>query len=79
MNLSEDERKAVITLRTERAKETLMEAKGNINMGYWRTAANRLYYACYYIASALVAPAERFIDAVKKLIMQTENSSGIQK
>jgi len=25
-----------------------------MHLGYWRTAANRLYYACYYAASALL-------------------------
>jgi uncharacterized protein (UPF0332 family) len=54
LKLTDDERKAIVALRLDRAKETLTEAKGNIEMCYWRSAVNRLYYACYYAVSALL-------------------------
>jgi uncharacterized protein (UPF0332 family) len=54
MKLSEEERKAVVVLRLQKAKETLSEVKDIMELGYWRTAANRLYYACYYATSALL-------------------------
>jgi uncharacterized protein (UPF0332 family) len=54
MKLSEDEREAIVAHRMQKAKDTLNEAKGNIEIAYWHTAANRLYYACYYAASALL-------------------------
>jgi len=54
MKLSDDERTAVVVYRLQKAKETLSEAEGTIKMCYWHTAANRLYYACYYAASALL-------------------------
>jgi uncharacterized protein (UPF0332 family) len=54
MKLSEEERDAVVAHRLQKAKDTLHEAKGNIEIAYWHTAANRLYYACYYAASALL-------------------------
>jgi uncharacterized protein (UPF0332 family) len=54
MKLNDEERKAVVTLRLQRAKDTLREAKGTVELKYWHTAANRLYYACYYAASALL-------------------------
>jgi uncharacterized protein (UPF0332 family) len=54
MRLSEEERDAIVAHRLRKAKDTLLEAKGNIELAYWHTAANRLYYACYYAASALL-------------------------
>ena len=54
MTLQKEDRNVIVTLRLQRAKETLIEAKGNIQLGFWRTSANRLYYACYYAASALL-------------------------
>jgi len=48
------DREIFVRLRLQHAKETLAEVKGIIAMGYWRTAANRMYYACYYAVSALL-------------------------
>jgi uncharacterized protein (UPF0332 family) len=58
MKLSTEERKAMVTLRLQNAKATLSEVKNIMALGYWRTAANRLYYACYYAASALLIQNE---------------------
>ncbi|MDR0691893.1 MAG: HEPN domain-containing protein [Prevotellaceae bacterium] len=58
MRLNEEEKKAVVNLRLQKAKDTLREAKGTIELSYWHTAANRLYYACYYAASALLIQYE---------------------
>lgn len=54
MTLKFEDRNTLATLRLQRAKETLNEAMGNVEMGYWRTAVNRLYYACYYAVNALL-------------------------
>jgi uncharacterized protein (UPF0332 family) len=54
MILQQEDKNALVTIRLQRAKETLAEVQGNIDLGYWRVAANRLYYACYYAASALL-------------------------
>jgi len=54
MTLNFEDRNAIVTLRMQRAKETLQEAKDNVDMKHWRVVANRLYYACYYAASALL-------------------------
>jgi len=54
MTLQQEDRNALITIRLQKAKETLSEAKGNMQLGYWRVTANRLYYACYYAATALL-------------------------
>lgn len=44
----------LIKYRLQRAKETLVEADYNALGGYYNTAVNRLYYACYYTAAALM-------------------------
>ena len=38
--------------RIERSKESLEEAEILAATEHWNTVANRLYYACFYIASA---------------------------
>jgi len=48
------ERADLITYRLNRATETLSEIEIHVNNGLWNTAINRLYYACYYAASALL-------------------------
>lgn len=50
-------RKELIDYRLSRACETLKEADYNARGGYYNTAVNRLYYACYYAASALMLNA----------------------
>ena len=54
MKLTNDERDAIIALRIRKALDTLTEAEGIASIGYWNAVANRLYYACYYITSALL-------------------------
>ena len=46
--------------RLERAKETLEEVESHIQSEFWNTAVNRLYYACFYAVSALLADKEIF-------------------
>ena len=54
MGLSEEEKKVLIDLKIERANEAIEEVPYLVEQGYYRTAANRLYYACYYAVSALL-------------------------
>jgi len=54
MSLSDDERNAVVAFRIQKSKDTLDEANGIATLGYWNAVANRLYYACYYVTSALL-------------------------
>ena len=54
MKLTNDEREAIIALRIRKAGDTLKEAEGIASLNYWNAVANRLYYACYYITSALL-------------------------
>jgi len=58
MKLKSKDRKKLVEVRIQKAKETLEEVKGNIGLGYWRVAANRLYYASFYAASALLIKHE---------------------
>ena len=53
-NFDNDSRDALIKYRLERSKETISEAVLLSNSGYYNAAVNRLYYACYYSAVALL-------------------------
>ena len=54
MGLTEDERNALVKYRLEQANDTLIDVKFAIQNMRWRNAANRLYYACFYAAIALL-------------------------
>ncbi|GHU67577.1 DNA-binding protein [Bacteroidia bacterium] len=54
MGLTEEEKKSVVVYRMEKAKETFAEIPILIENKLWRNAANRLYYACFYAAAALL-------------------------
>lgn len=45
-------KKELALYRTSRAKETIEEAKILAKAEHWNAVANRLYYACFYIATA---------------------------
>ena len=52
--LTEEHYTALSKYRIERAHETLKEIPYLKEQGYYNTAVNRLYYACYYAAVALL-------------------------
>lgn len=52
--LDEDSRKALIAYRIQRAYETLKEAEVMIRESFYNASVNRMYYACYYAAVALL-------------------------
>ena len=54
MTLIKEERDAIVKHRLQKAHDTLIEVKGNVEMEFWHSAANRLYYACYYAVLALL-------------------------
>jgi len=54
MSLTETERKEVVKHNLEKANDTLAEIPVLIEHKFYRTAANRLYYACFYAATALL-------------------------
>ena len=60
MGLTDDERKWVVQFRLEKANSAFSEIAILTNNALWHTAANRLYYACYYAATALLIKNEYF-------------------
>ncbi|MBR4644313.1 MAG: HEPN domain-containing protein [Bacteroidaceae bacterium] len=52
--LDNQSRKSLIEYRINRANETVKEAELLAKEGYYNAAANRLYYACFYSAQALL-------------------------
>jgi uncharacterized protein (UPF0332 family) len=55
MTLSHEERIAIVGYRIEKAKVAFKGAEANaLQLKDWTVAGNRLYYAVYYIVSALL-------------------------
>jgi uncharacterized protein (UPF0332 family) len=52
------ENEELIKYRFEKAKVTFAEAELQLKNELWNVAVNRLYYACYYAVSALLAGKE---------------------
>jgi uncharacterized protein (UPF0332 family) len=52
--LTDENYEALTRYRQQRAHETLAEIPYLREQGYYNTAVNRLYYACYYAAVALL-------------------------
>ncbi len=52
--LTEENIQALVSYRFQRAQETIAEVPFLTEQGYYNTAINRLYYACYYAAVALL-------------------------
>ena len=54
MALSLDEKRAILNYRIQKAEKALVEAKDNSTLGHWNLVANRLYYAVFHMASAML-------------------------
>ena len=54
MALTIDDKKAIIAYRIQKSEQTMIEARDCAKMGHWSLAANRLYYALFHVASALL-------------------------
>ena len=54
MGLSKKERIEIVKFRLEKANNTFSEIPILLEHKFYRNAANRLYYACYYAATALL-------------------------
>lgn len=52
--LNLEEKKVLIGYRKQKAYESLKEAKAVANLGFWTLTGNRLYYAAFHMASALL-------------------------
>lgn len=54
MALTLAEKRAIIAYRIQKSDNALNEAKDNAKLGHWSLVANRLYYAVFHAASALM-------------------------
>ncbi|MBQ9865370.1 MAG: HEPN domain-containing protein [Bacteroidales bacterium] len=54
MSLSEEECKAIVVYRIEKARSVIEEIRKIMPLEVWGTIANRMYYALYYAAIALL-------------------------
>ncbi len=70
MSLQPEERRAVVAYRIERAYATLEEAEKIAGQGWYNLAANRLYYALYYVSSALLISEEHPVKTHSGMISQ---------
>lgn len=52
--LTNEDREALISYRKEKAEQVFIEAVDNARLNHWSLAANRLYYALFHIATALL-------------------------
>ena len=53
-SLDKESRNALVAYRMERARCSMKEAELMAQEGFYNTSINRLYYACYYAAVALL-------------------------
>lgn len=61
--MSPEQRFEIVVYRLNSAKALLVEIQDHIERGYYNTAVNRMYYACFYAVNALLVHSE--IDGVK--------------
>lgn len=61
--MTPEQRKDVVSYRLQSAKDLLVEINSHIERGFYNTAMNRMYYACFYVVSALLLNAG--IDGVR--------------
>lgn len=54
MSLSDEERHAIVLYRIEKANAALDDIRKVLPLELWSIIANRMYYALYYAASALL-------------------------
>ena len=54
MSLTEIQRKELVKYRLEKARNTFAEVPVLMEKEFYRNAANRLYYACYYAMTAVL-------------------------
>ena len=54
MALNFTDKKSIIVYRIEKSRQTMVEAHDCANLLHWSLAANRLYYALFHMASALL-------------------------
>ena len=56
--MTEKQKDDLVRYRFTKAQEAIVEVNGLMQMHMWNLAVNRLYYACYYAVSALLANSD---------------------
>lgn len=56
--MNEELKHNLIVHKITTAKNMLSEIRSHIELGYYNTAMNRMYYACFYSAAALLIDAD---------------------
>ena len=51
-SLTDEQRRDIVRYRMESAQKMLSEVQSHRENGFYNTAVNRMYYACYYAATA---------------------------
>lgn len=52
--LTDGQRRDIVRYRMENARKMLAEVESHRENGFYNTAVNRMYYACYYAATAML-------------------------
>lgn len=52
--MTEEERTEIVRYRIQNAESTMAEVESHKINGFYNTAINRMYYACFYAVSALL-------------------------
>lgn len=68
MSLTEEERLAIVLYRIEKAQKALEEIHKVLPLEVWSIIANRMYYALYYAASALLISDAHQVSTHKGVI-----------
>ena len=80
LSLTDEQRRDIVRYRLETALSTLSEVESHKTNGFYNTAVNRLYYACYYAATAMLISLKIDVkshDGVRQSIGQHVVLSGI--
>lgn len=54
MALTLEEKRAIIAYRLQKSEQAMVEARDNAQLKHWNLVANRLYYAVFHAATALL-------------------------
>lgn len=68
MSLNEDERRIIVALEYEKAKNTFSQVAELQKLGYWDNIANRLYYSVYHAVNALLIHDGHLVNTHKGVI-----------
>ena len=68
MSLTDEERRAIVSFRIQKAEETLGEAIGIATLGYWNAVANRLFSLSEEDVKPMIGMARLYIDELVGLI-----------